>query len=126
MDQIVSPKTTGYEEPIMKPIILDTCVLVAIFMVSEENHRNAKKLADYLIDENIQPRIPMHGFFELACVFKRKETEGPFELQNETNQRPFNMKHINIDHKFFEDYYDPSLPYIKSGDFIFLAMATSQ
>ena len=37
----------------MKPIILDTSVLVAIFMETEENHQHAKKLGDYLVDKNI-------------------------------------------------------------------------
>jgi predicted nucleic acid-binding protein len=115
---------TGYKKLKMKPIILDTDVLVAIFVAPEKNHHNAKELADYLIDENIQPRIPMHGYFQLACALRRKGIERTLEFQDAiTEDRPIRINFVDIDQKFIERYDDPSLPYIKSGDFIFLAMA---
>ena len=107
----------------MQPIILDTSVLVAIFMETEENHQHAKKLGDYLVDKNIWSNFPMHGFFELSSALKHKGIKGTFKLhEGFPEEKPFGLKFINIDQKFFEEYHDLSLPYIKGGDMIFLSM----
>lgn len=40
-----------------------------------------------------------------------------------TEDNPFTILPVPIDQRFYEHYRDPTLPYIKAGDFIFLAMA---
>jgi len=108
----------------MKPIIVDTSVLVDIFLETAARHPEAKKLGSFLVAKKVDIKLPMHGMFELACSLKNKKATGSYKLQSGiTKDSPLRITRIPIDEKFFEEYFDINLPYLKAGDFIFIAMA---
>jgi predicted nucleic acid-binding protein len=108
----------------MKSIIVDSCIIVDVFLETAERHSDARRLGSYFVDNNIVIKMPMHALFEHACALRNKKEKGQFRLQHAiTQEKPLHVEFVAIDEKFFNDYYDPTLPYLRAGDFIFLAMA---
>lgn len=109
-------------------VILDTCVLVDIFLESRDRHEIGKKLGVLLQKKCCKIKVPMHVMFELSCTLKNikqndfKNSSMPYS-QEYTEQSGFKIFPVPIDEAFFESYLNVELPYIKAGDFIFLCMA---
>jgi len=102
-------------------IIIDTNILVDMILEDRERHQEAYKLYEKLKNEDVFVIIPYSGLFELMTVLNRKEAlkkklnfPGSFELY---------FKPVPIDDRFFDRYYDRNLPYTKTGDMLFLAIA---
>lgn len=100
-------------------LIIDTCVLLDIFIPSRPRHSVAKVLAQKLKENAIVIRIPITSFFELSSAKKNinilANTPVPFdEYFSEANGLKIEL--IALDEKFMEDYLNISLPYLKAND----------
>ena len=109
-------------------VVVDTSVLVDIFLKSRPRHADGKQLGRLLMDKNFTVRVPMHAMFELASAMKNEKVTShqdssmPYN-EEYTSDNGFRVEPIAIDEPFFEKYLDVNLPYLKGGDFIFLCMA---
>jgi predicted nucleic acid-binding protein len=66
----------------------------------------------------------MHAFFELAAAMKTEKVAGRLTISKAfTDSAPFPLTFVPIDEHFFTHYFDETLPPIKAGDLIFLALA---
>jgi predicted nucleic acid-binding protein len=106
------------------PIIIDSSVLVRVFDEAEDGHSEAMKLGHYLVDNGIRVRIPYHALFEVSSTFKRRNQSGTLKAyQGIAAANPLLLDPVPVDEAFFSRYFDASLPYLKAGDSLFLAMA---
>jgi predicted nucleic acid-binding protein len=106
------------------PIVIDSSVLVRIFDEAEDGHGQAVKIGHYLVDNGIRVRIPYHALFEVSSTFKRKNQSGSLKAyQGIAEMNPLLVDPVPVDEAFFSRYFDASLPYLKAGDSLFLAMA---
>lgn len=112
----------------MREIILDTCVIVDIFEKTRERHEKAKKVSHWIIQNNCSVLFPITSRFELErTLVNLKKQNGILFMQNEiTRDRPLVIRELAIDVGFFQKYFDPTLPYIKAGDYILMAMAKKE
>ncbi|MFA4846251.1 MAG: PIN domain-containing protein [Patescibacteria group bacterium] len=109
----------------MKEIILDTCVIIDIFEKTRPRHEKAKKVSDWIIENNVSLVLPITSRFEIdRTLVNIQQQNGILHMQDGiTKERPHIIKEYNVDVGFFQKYFDPSLPYIKAGDYILMAMA---
>jgi predicted nucleic acid-binding protein len=107
-----------------KSLILDSCVLLDILDESRARHGSAAKLRDHILTESITLREPTHCMFEVCARLKNPDYRRGMKLSRQlTISAPLSIQLVSIDEKFFQDYYSDSLPYLKGGDLIFLALA---
>ncbi len=105
----------------VKEIILDTSVLVDVFLKNSERHEKAQEFTSFLLENKIVPKAPMHSLFELSAVMKNKKiVDKNFSMESNF---PFPIIFVPIDNNFIEKYFDSSLPYLKGCDSIFMSMA---
>jgi len=91
-----------------------------------QEHQNAYKVYEKLRKENYFVIIPYSGLFEVLTVLKRdKVNKGRLQFVHDQNFE-LQFKPIPIDDKFFDRYNDPDLPYTKTGDMLFLAIAKKE
>jgi predicted nucleic acid-binding protein len=106
-------------------IIFDSSVIVSALEPTDVNYVVCRALIDKLINGHYQIRIPMHGIFEIACTFTRLRTIDkktiPDTLALEWQKIP--VETIPIDDDFVKEYLDQDLPYLRAGDYIYLAMS---
>lgn len=111
----------------MSDIIIDTSVLVDIFVTTRSRHSDAKELGKYLIDNQLTIRIPWHAVFEFASALESEKivsSRQRLELWPELDEAtPLVFDPVPIDGDFVMKYYSRDLPYMKAGDSIFVAMA---
>lgn len=108
-----------------KVLVIDSSVLVDMFVEDEPRHAKALKIANYLVEKGIRPMVPMHQLFELYAAIKNiglvkgsLNLEKSFQLAN-----PIAFETVDITEAFLQHYFDPALPYIKAGDLIILSVA---
>jgi predicted nucleic acid-binding protein len=107
-----------------KPLVIDTGVLVDIFLETRPRHTEAKKIGKYVAENRIRVKLPMHRMFELTCAIRNEGMSSPIKIQRTiTEDAPLHFEAINIDEGFFSKYFDPDIPYLKAGDLIFVSLA---
>jgi predicted nucleic acid-binding protein len=106
-------------------IIVDSSVIVSALEPKDASHEVSRALVDHLINGPYQIRMPMHGLFEIACAFTRLRTVEKTELPTgfSLGWQKIPIEQVPIDLDFVKEYLDQDLPYLKAGDFIFLAMS---
>jgi predicted nucleic acid-binding protein len=108
-------------------VIIDTCVLMDMFIVSRSRHRQAEELRALLKQLDVTPRIPMHGIFELRSAMQqelRATAGGRAPLnRNITEADALPMQQVPIDEVFIKKYLAVNLPDLRAGDLIFVALA---
>lgn len=108
-------------------IVIDTSVLTDIFLESRPRHLQARKLALYLVTNNIRIKFPFHALFELSCAMKDERRSPSFqEYEGITENNPLLVDPIPVDENFFSTYFNPKLPYLKAGDLLFVALARGE
>jgi predicted nucleic acid-binding protein len=108
----------------METVVVDTSVLVRIFDKAETGHSPAALLGQHFVKYGIRVRFPYHALFELSATLKRKSMDGKLDpFKGITEDDPLLVQPIAIDEKFFRKYFDPTLPCLKAGDLLFVAMA---
>lgn len=71
----------------------------------------------------------MHGMFEIMCATVNVKMEALSKGQqmkgtdSVTEDNPLCIDPVPIDLHFLNDYFDPSIPYIKASDLIFISLA---
>lgn len=109
-------------------VVIDTNILVDIFLESRSRYADAKKLGQLLSENRFLVKLPMHAFFELSSALRsekaNKHSTEPMPYNPEyTEKAGFRLDQVPIDEIFLNKYLDTTLPYLKGGDFIFLCMA---
>jgi len=101
--------------------------MVDIVLTGRPRHAEAERLRLWLKARGIRIRMPMHALFELAAAMRQEKIAAAgAKLRfnpGMTEASPFGTDPIPIDDEFFAKYFEPSLPYLKGGDLIFVAMA---
>jgi predicted nucleic acid-binding protein len=108
-------------------VVLDTSVLVDIFLTSNPRHAKASGMKRLIASAGLKVRLPAHGMFELAAAMKQQKisANGRALVFNPaiSEADPLHIEPVAVDEKFFEDYFSVDLPYLKGGDLIFVALA---
>jgi predicted nucleic acid-binding protein len=106
-------------------IIVDSSVIISALEPSDVNHVVCRALVDYLINGSYQIRMPMHGIFETACAFTRLRTIDKKLLPDGFSMgwQEIPIEQVPIDIDFVKEYLDQDLPYLRAGDYIYLAMS---
>src|SRR6266404_4896477 len=111
----------------MRTVIADTSVIMDMFFVHRPNHTIAARLAALFIERNVVCRLPMHGFFEISsAVMCEKRVHGSLAGKgtSQINEKsPLSLDPIPIDQAFINKYMQDTMPDLKSGDMIYVAMA---
>jgi predicted nucleic acid-binding protein len=104
-------------------IVLDSSVLTDMFVKSRPRHDLGRRLSDYIKKNDIRITIPVHAILEVkSAIDSQRLIPGQGEMSKEffTEDSPLKLNIISIDQKFLSEYHDLSIPYIKSGDLIFI------
>ena len=110
-------------------IVIDTSVVLDIMLATRSRHSDAKEIGKYIINSGLKVRMPMRGMFEIMCatvnvkidaISKDQELKGTDAV---TEEKPLSFDPVPIDMQFLNDYFDPSIPYIKASDLIFISLA---
>jgi predicted nucleic acid-binding protein len=105
-------------------VIIDTSVLVDMLAASTGRRPEFVQLLEVLLERQQVIRIPMHAVFELHCALGKGLAEGRLRLERiATEERSLRFDPVPIDETFVMNYMREGLPRIKTGDYIFLAMA---
>ena len=114
----------------MSLIIVDTNVIVDMFLEDRSRHSAAMELKKYLDSNDVRIRIPMHAYFEIGAAIQNEALiSSPSLLRPSSDitiDAPLRVDPIPIDMEFMKKYFHIKLPYIKAGDLIFLAMAKGE
>ena len=112
-----------------KEIVVDAGILLDIVVRTRPRHKFAKLIGVYLIDNGIRIKVPMHAMFEIKAAMKdakmQAETKGEAVQINEdiSEMTPLNFDPVPIDGAFFSKYSDAGIPYLKAGDYLYVALA---
>ena len=103
--------------------VIDTCVIVDMALKNRPRHDIAIKLLKYICSKNMFITIPFTTFWEFsAAIEKERKIHGNLEF--DLGNLHLNLgKPIPIDGDFFVKYHKQSLPYLKAGDLILLAIS---
>lgn len=105
-------------------IVLDTSVLVDIWLTNRARHSDALRLVRLLSNRGIRVATPAHALFELAAAVRQEHRHGATDQNlHHTAANPLAIDSVVIDDAFFERAYAPDLPYLKGSDMIFMALA---
>lgn len=108
-------------------IVVDSSVLVDIFHKESVRHKEAIQLLNCIQTKNIEILVPLHAIIEVSAAIKRQRIDGPTSLfEGLTEHNPLRITTFPIDNTFLNTYFSPTLPYLKSGDLIFLALANGE
>lgn len=107
-------------------IIVDTCVLIDMFVKSRSRHSQAQQLVTYLHDSGRTVMAPMHAMFEFKHAWDDEKASLSSEFPSpNTKDCPLQLYTVWLDATFFNNCYRPDLPRLKAGDMIFVALAKS-
>jgi predicted nucleic acid-binding protein len=104
--------------------LLDTCVMVDIFVRSRARHAKATLLRELIRSRAQKVRFPMHGLFELQSAIQQERRKGGFQMTTAVPESdPLAVDAVPIDDAFVARYIDTGLPETRAGDLVFLSMA---
>jgi predicted nucleic acid-binding protein len=101
-------------------LILDTSVLIDMLCSPRPRHPAAKRLQAILERDRTTIVLPYFALFEVAAATKSEKVSSTFKFPADF---ALNLDLRPIDLAFFRTYYDPSLPNVRAGDLVFLALA---
>jgi predicted nucleic acid-binding protein len=110
-------------------VVVDTSVIVDIFLADRPRHPEARRLGDYLCRSGTVLRVPMHAVLELkwavsAEIGDRIAKKQPIAFNRDIGeQNPLRLDPVPIDQAFITTYFDPAIPQIRAGDYPFVAIA---
>lgn len=106
-------------------IVLDTNVMIDMVLESRPRHSLAVRLGKYLVGNDVCVRMPLHALLEIQAAIAQEKIgarplrPGSFPMEGQ----PLRTDLVPIDLRFVERYSDPAIPYLRSGDFPFVAIA---
>lgn len=107
-------------------IVVDANALLNIMFQDQPAYSDGQRALAKIREWRLVIAVPMHVLFEIECMMMRKNqlergmAAGSPALSEES---PLWFLPVAIDEIFVKRYRDPSLPYIKAGDFMYMAMA---
>ena len=104
-------------------LLVDSCVFLDSFDPGSPNHTDSLQLLTELRIKKQTITMPAHAWFEVQCTMQRLRAEGRFVSPQIAGQMEYSLELMDIDGKFIQKYAMVNIPYIKSGDHIFLAVA---
>jgi predicted nucleic acid-binding protein len=110
-------------------IVIDTGALLDILVRTRPRHKFAKLVGVHLIENGIRVKVPMHAMFELRVALMSAKTQaaesGEAVQFNEDigESTPLKIDPVPIDAGFFQKYFQAEIPYLKAGDYPFVALA---
>lgn len=115
----------------MHTIVLDTCVLVDMFMVSRPRHKVASRLHQEMNSSRSVAKVPAFAIFEVVHAIKQafRVNNGkmlPKNHQNFGEENGLNIELVPVDEKFTQKFLDLDLPEIRAGDLVFAALAKGE
>lgn len=107
-------------------IVVDANALINMMFQDQPAYEDGQRALAKIREWRLVIAVPMHLLFEIECMTMRKNqlergmgATGPALSED----APLWFLPIAIDEVFVRRYRDPSLPYIKAGDFMYMAMA---
>ena len=100
-------------------ILVDSCVFVDACTPQSDTHDDAAKFLEELRRLGWGAVIPAHAWFEVQCACQRQFADGN-SIDGIVN---YPISVINMDMDFINRYAKGDIPYHKSGDHIFMAVA---
>lgn len=113
----------------MPAIVIDTCVLVDIFISTRPRHAVAVELQKLIRQKSIAVRLPAFALFELHHAIRQERRQNGGILVQEENsgwQSTLPVELVSIDEAFIEQHLTLDLPEVRAGDLVFLALAKGE
>ena len=110
----------------MRIAILDTCIVVDMFVETRSRHAQAKLLKEDLLRAKTLIRMPMFGMFEIASAARSELQQNAGRLAPAgpaSYNTVLQFDIVPVDQVFFQKYYSGDLPHLRAGDLVFAAMA---
>ncbi|QSE97222.1 type II toxin-antitoxin system VapC family toxin [Fulvivirga lutea] len=113
----------------MANIVIDSSVLADMLFSHRPRHSQAKRIYDFIKEENFEVLFPMHAHFEIisAARMEKNQVGQPLELMESFDaDSSINLKPIPIDTEFVNSYFPQQLIELKAGDMIFVGIALKE
>jgi len=110
----------------MSKVVLDSCVVVDMFMVTRQRHPQAKQLQHELAKTGITVRIPSFSLFEISHAIRQEKRLSNGKLIDGAEgeeQSGLSVNLVPIDEAFVHKHLDVTLPEMRAGDLTFAALA---
>ena len=111
----------------MSKVVLDSCVVVDMFMVTRPRHEQAKRLRFELARAGITARMPSFALFEISHAIRQESRLSNGMLLDGAESGKENGLSIDlvpIDEAFIHKYLGIPLPELRAGDLTFAASNT--
>lgn len=107
-------------------IVVDADALLNIMLQDQPAYHDGQRALAKIREWHLVIAVPMHVLFEIECVMMRmNQLEGGVGAGSPalSEETPLWLLPVAIDDVFVRRYRDPTLPYVKAGDFMYMAMA---
>ncbi len=107
-------------------VVVDACALLNMMLQDQPAYDDGQRALAKIREWQLVIAVPMHILFEVECVMMRKhQLEGGVGAGSPllSEETPLWLLPVAIDDVFVRRYRDPTLPYVKAGDFMYMAMA---
>ncbi len=108
----------------MEKLIVDSSVFINSFNQESAFREESIRFLTHMVEIGQRITMPAHGLFEIICSLKRlSEKDRKYVHPIISGQTQYTIEAIHIDQEFIEKYSSVEVPYIKSGDHLFLVVA---
>lgn len=108
----------------MNKIIVDSNIFINSFNKESEYRDESINFLTAMNEIGQQITMPAHGLFEIMCSLKRlSEIDRTYVHPVLLGKTEYPIEAIHIDYEFIEKYSSVEVPYIKTGDHLFLVVA---
>jgi predicted nucleic acid-binding protein len=105
-------------------VVIDTCVILDMFLKDSPRHLAAKSLLDCLTRDRTRVVIPFTGLFEgIANLTRQQAHHGRVLTDPSQKGASLEFSTIPIDEAFFTRYHSESLPPLRTGDLLLFLIA---
>jgi predicted nucleic acid-binding protein len=121
-----APLNISLDRSYMPQIVLDTCVVVDMFMSTRPRHVQATQLRLALAKAGITARMPSFTLFELSRAIRQEKRLSNGKLidgPESGEENGLSVDLVPIDEAFVHKYLDVNLPEMRAGDLTFAALA---
>jgi predicted nucleic acid-binding protein len=110
--------------PRVSPIVvIDTCVILDMFLTNRSRHVTAKRLLDCLVRDKTRVVLPFTGLFEGIASFTREQAHHGRVSVDPSQNASLEFSLIPIDNAFFNRYHRKDLPPLRTGDLLLFVIA---
>jgi predicted nucleic acid-binding protein len=114
----------GHVPSLDEGVILDTQVLIDFAFQHRPRHEAAVRLFESLRSTDIPVVIPGHAIFEYQSAFRQASNDPSSELAPQARSAQlYHLYPVSIDQALFDASARFSLPRLRGGDLVFVALA---